>query len=84
MPLYVSRYISDNATMTEPLRKFIRQDVEWKWSQTVQHAFDKLKQSLTRTTGMANFNSENETRVSLGASPVGIGASFTQKGKVIC
>ena len=83
MTRYVSRLICDYATMTEPVRKLTRQDVEWKWSQTEQ-VFNNLKQSLTRTPVMAYFNPENETSVLVDASPVSIGAILTQNRKMIC
>ena len=84
MTQYVSRFIPDYATMTEPLRKLTRQDCVWKWSQTEQQAFDNLKQSLTQTPVMAYFNPKQETTVLVDASPVGLGAILTQNGKVIC
>ena len=64
MTKYVSRFIPDYATMTEPLRKLTRQDSVWKWSQTEQQAFDNLKQSLTQTPVIiAYFNPKQETTV---------------------
>ena len=80
MTLYVSRFIPDYATKTEPFRKLTRQDVAWKCSQTEQQAFDKLKQYLKRTPVMANFNPAEETTVLVDASPVGLGAILTRNG----
>ncbi|XP_041361040.1 uncharacterized mitochondrial protein AtMg00860-like [Gigantopelta aegis] len=63
MTQYIARFMSDYATMTEPLRKLTRQGIAWKWSQTEQPAFDKLKQSLTQTPVTAYFDSKEETTV---------------------
>ena len=84
MTQYVSRFIPDYATMTEPLRKLTRQDNVWKWSQTDQQAFDNLKQSLTQTPVMVYFNPKQETTVLVDACPFGLGAILTRNGKVIC
>ena len=84
MTQYVSRFIFDYATMTEPLRKLIRQDSVWTWSQTEQQDFNNLKQSLTQTPVMAYFNPKQDTTVLVDASPVGLGTIMTHNGKVIC
>jgi hypothetical protein len=84
MTQYVSRFIPNYATMTEPLRRLTRSDVAWTWSASEQQMFDKLKQSLTKTPVMAYFNPMLHTTVLVDASPVGLGAILTQNGKVIC
>ena len=49
MAQYVSRYIAECATITAPLRALTKKATPWKWSDEQQHAFDKLKDSLTKS-----------------------------------
>ena len=46
MTSYCSRFISDYATICEPLRRLTRQDEEWNWSNEQEMAFEKLKVKL--------------------------------------
>ena len=48
-----------------------------------QHAFDKLKDSLTKSHVMSYFNPAQVTEVIVDASPVGLGGLLSQDGKVI-
>ena len=83
MTQYVARFIPQYATLTEPLRRLTKQDAVWKWTEVEQQAFDKLKQTLTGANVMAYFDSEKPTEIIVDASPVGLGAIFTQNGKII-
>ncbi|KAL5015077.1 hypothetical protein ScPMuIL_009347 [Solemya velum] len=84
MTQYVSRYIPDYATLTEPLRNLTKKDSVWTWSDHEQKSFDNLKQSLTSAHVMSYFDPDAQTEVLVNASPVGLGAILTQKGKIIC
>ena len=46
MTQYVSRFISNYATITAPLRLLTRQDIPWKWEQEQQKALEELKDAL--------------------------------------
>ena len=56
MAQYVSRYIAEYATITAPLRALTKTETPWQWSDEQQHAFDKLKDSLTKSRVMSYFN----------------------------
>ena len=83
MTQYVSRFIPDYATITEPLRNLTKKDVKWKWSEKENQAFENLKQALSDPPVMAYFDQKQETTVIVDASPVGVGAILTQNNKVI-
>ena len=83
MTQYVSRFIPQYATLTEPLRRLTKQDVPWKWSEVEQQGFTKPKEALTGTKIMAYFDPSKSTEIIVDASPVGLGAIFTQEGKIV-
>ena len=83
MAQYVSRYIPEYATITAPLRALTKKETLSQWSDEQQHAFDKLKDSLTKSHVMSYFNPAQETKVIVDASPVGLGGLLAQDGKVI-
>ena len=83
MAQYVSRYIPENVTITAPLRALTKMETPWQCSDEQQHAFDKLKDSLTKSHAMSYFNPTQETEVIVDASPVGLGGLLAQDGKVI-
>ena len=47
MTNYVSRFIPDYSTTTEPLRMLVKKDVKFVWEERQQKAFDKLKSDLS-------------------------------------
>ena len=78
---YVSRFILDYATITEPLRLLTRSNTPFVWSTEAQQAFDELKQRITSDTSMAYYNPDAETELTVDASPVGLGAILAQKSQ---
>ena len=83
MAQYVARYIPKNATITVPLRALAKKETPWQWSDEQQHAFDNLKDSLTKSHVMSYLNPAQVTEVIVDASPVGLGGVLAQDGKVI-
>ena len=71
------------ATITARLRALTKKETPWQWSDEQQHAFDKLKDSLTKSHVMSYFNPAQETKVMVDASLFGLGESLAQDGKVI-
>lgn len=47
MTNYVSRFIQDYSTITQPIRILTQKNMVWKWETKQQLAFEKLKNSLT-------------------------------------
>jgi len=74
---YCSRYIPNQATITEPLHNQCRKDSKWSWSDTHSKAIDKIKQSLIQH-ALAYFDVTKATEIIADASPVGLGAVLMQ------
>ena len=84
MTNYVSRFILDYSTITEPLRALLKKEATWQWNQEQQTAFEKLKAALSSETVMTYFNPNRETEIIVDASPVGLSGIMLQEGKVVC
>ena len=78
MTSYCSRFISDYATICEPLRRLTRQDEEWNWSNEQEMAFEKLKVKLSSDMVIAYFDAKKDIEVLVDASPVGLAAMLVQ------
>ena len=83
MTQYVSRFIPNYATTTEPLRNLTKKDTDWKWTEQEIKAFEDLKGALSNTPVMSYFDQRQDTTILVDASPVGVGAILTQNGAVI-
>ena len=75
---YVARFIPNYATITEPLKILTRKDTPWEWSKHQQDALNQLKHHLTQNPVIAYFNPTKKVEIVVDASPVGVGAVFTQ------
>ena len=53
---YVSRFISNYAQITKPLRDLTRKNAEWSWSTAQEDAFSELKSKLMSSQVMSNYN----------------------------
>lgn len=62
------------ATVSEPLYRLTKKDVQWNWGPLEQTAFEKLKDMLTADTVLAHFDPSLPVGISCDASEVGIGA----------
>ena len=80
---FVSRFIHDYSTITEPLRKLTKADEPWIWSEQQENAFQTLKNILSSDTVMSYFDPAKETQLCLDASPVGLAAIMSQDNKII-
>lgn len=75
---YVSRFIEDYATVTEPLRQLTRKDTPFSWTSECQNALNELKTRLTSETVMSYYDPSKPTVLTVDASPVGLGAVLAQ------
>ena len=76
---YSGRFIPDLATLSEPLRRLTKKDVEFQWGPEQAEAFQRLKNELARAEILGYYDKDAETRVITDASPVGLGAVLAQK-----
>ena len=75
---YCSKFIPNFATISEPLRRLTRKNQEFVWNDEQQNTFNTLKKMLTSAKVMSYYNPEAETRLTVDASPVGLGAILEQ------
>ena len=75
---FCSRFIKDYATITEPLRRLTRKKCTFIWGTAQETAFNQLKSSLSDDSVIAYYNPEAPTKITVDASPVGLGAILSQ------
>ena len=76
---FSARFITNLASIAEPLHRLTRKQTRFVWGTEQQGAFDALKDSLTNADTLAYFDSNaEETKLITHATPVGLGAVLTQ------
>lgn len=77
---YLGRFIKDLATKAAPLRQLVI-DGKWKfdWKPEHEKCFQQLKNSITSDLRLSFFDPNKETRLTVDASPVGLGAVLSQR-----
>lgn len=75
---YVGKFIPDLSTVTEPLRRLTRNDVQFVWNKKQQQAFDGLKRNMTKENTLGYYNVNDRTQVIADASTVGLAAVLIQ------
>lgn len=75
---YVSKFIPNLATVTEPLRKLTKKDTAFEWGDEQQSAFSHLKDQLSNPTTLGYYKVSDRTQLYADASPVGLGAVLIQ------
>lgn len=73
---YASRWLKDLSTISDPLWKLTRDNVEWVWKEEHAEAFSVIKSTLIERVGY--FKLDWITNVWVDASPVGLGGMLTQ------
>ena len=67
--------------ITKPLRDLTRQDAEWIWDKSQQSAFERLKQAVSATPVLRNYNLKEDITIQCDASQCGLGAALLQDGQ---
>ena len=80
---FVSCFIPNYSTITEPLHRLTKQDEIWMWTDEQENSFQTLKDTLTSDTIMAYFDPYKETELLVNASPVGLAAILSQENKIV-
>ena len=80
---FCARFISDYATVCEPIRRLTRKDTEWSWQKEQQTTFEKLTELLSENATMAYYDPQKKSEIIVDASPVGLGAICVQNGRVV-
>ena len=75
---WLSRFIPNAATVTEPLRCLIRDETEFHWEETQEKAFKTIQKILTSDPVLRYYNVEEDVTISVDASKTGLGAVLLQ------
>ncbi|XP_055609554.1 uncharacterized protein K02A2.6-like [Uranotaenia lowii] len=86
---YLNKFIPNLAAVDEPLRRLLHQTAKFSWGQEQQHAFDVIKQALTKDNNLGYYNCKDVTSVIADAGPTALGAALIQTNnqgehRVIC
>ena len=76
---YLGKFIPNLSTLTEPLKKLSNKDVVWEFSSEQIKAFETLKNMVTETPVLRNFDPKLNVRVSADSSQSGLGAILKQE-----
>ena len=74
---FYRRFIQDFSKIAGPLNRLTGQ-VEWKWSDDEQHAFDKLKTAITSAPVLGIPNDTDPFKIECDASNFALGAELAQ------
>ena len=80
----MSKFISNLANLTQPLRELLHKEVEWHWSERQEKAIQAIKEKLTSDATVQYYDVEKPLTVSVNASSYGLGACLLQKGRPVC
>ena len=78
---YLAKYIENLSAQTDILRKLLKKQNEWNWTQEHTEAFNNLKKLITHLPCLADYNPDNENILTTDASTKRLGATLSQKQK---
>ena len=71
------------ADISAPLRKLTEKDVEWKWTETEENSFNKLKKLATEAPVLRFYDPTLPLTLSVDSSSTGLGCVIMQEGQPI-
>ena len=78
---YLSKYIENLSAQTDVLRKLLKKQNNWEWTEEHTNAFNNLKKLITQLPYLAHYNPKSENILTTDASTKGLGATLWQKRK---
>ena len=78
---YLSKYIENLSANTDVLRKLLKKQNEWIWTDEHTKAFNKIKEGITKLPCLVHCNAQNENIITTDASTKRLGATSWQKQK---
>ena len=76
---FCAKFIPNFASISSPLWDLTKKGAKWKWGNQEKKAFCQIKDRLIQALVMAYFRQGAKTKVTIDASPVGVGALLEQK-----
>ena len=83
MTNYVSRFINNYSSITEPLRRLTKHENMFTWTDEQEKAFTRLKDSLVSDQVMTYFDPSLQSELWVDASPVGVSGILIQQGRIV-
>jgi hypothetical protein len=83
MVTYLSKFISDCATKSEPLRALMKKDTEFSWGTDQEKSYQTIINDLSNPPTLALYDPKRDIQLSVDASQHGLGACLLQGGKPI-
>ena len=80
---YLAKFVPNMSTVTDPIRKLLKEEKEFAWTHEQNAAFEKIKNILTNDPVLRFFDVSKPITVSCDASNSGLGAVLLQEGKPI-
>ena len=78
---YSSKYIKNLSAQTDVLKKLLKKQNKWEWTEEQTNAFNNLKKLITQLPYLAHYNPKSENILTTDASTKGLGATLWQKQK---
>ncbi|XP_064210819.1 uncharacterized protein LOC135265341 [Tribolium castaneum] len=76
---YFRKFIRNFALLAKPLTNLTKKDVEWRWGEEQQDAFQRLRHLLSERPVLAAYNSSFSTELHTDASKIGVGGILLQR-----
>jgi len=83
MVQYLSKFLPQLSTITEPLRKLEYKNTQWCWLSAHDEAVAKLKQMICKAPVLRYFDPAKQVTLQCDASEHGLGYSLLQEGQTI-
>ena len=80
---YLSKFIPGYSEITTPLRRLLRDNVDFAWMESQEKAFETLKQALTKPAILTYYDVSNPILIQTDASQNGVGAVLLQEGRPV-
>ena len=80
---YLSPFIPNFASQSQPLRDLMKVDVPFLWEADHQTCFEKLRKQVPLDKALAFYNPAQPLNLEVDASIKGLGAALTQDGRII-
>ena len=83
MVTYLSKFIPNMSTLTEPLRVLLKQEVQWHWEEQQEKALNEIKKVLTSKPVLSYYDVNKPVKLSVDASQSGLGAVLLQDNQPV-
>ena len=80
---YLTKFLSKLSELCEPLRQLTHRDVEFKWTDVHDEAFDTLKKAVCDAPVLRYYDPKLETVVQCDSSECGLGGVLLQNGQPV-